>query len=184
MIAIIDIPSDKQSEKDELFVYTDQGIRGTGSPIRLEDGRLMYFVSIYGNQVADTLSLQFKSHNGQMINVYEKLSYSSFNIIGSTSNPKILTLDADGLPNVIETIWYVIYPNPFKDQLQFELSLPEVQEVEIELLNVIGKPVTDKTKLNGTTIKTMINTSGLKSGIYIVKLTIGGNALYEKLIKE
>lgn len=184
LIAIIDIPADKQSVKDELSVYSNDELRGKSSPIRLEDGRLMYFISVYGNQVIDTLSLQFKNHKGQIVDVKETLNYSSSDILGSTSNPVVLTVDSDDLFSIDEIISYNIYPNPFNTQLQFELSLPEDEKVEIEILNVIGKSVSDRITLNGSNIKTTINTSDLKSGIYMVKLSIGGSIFYEKLIKK
>ncbi|NBC83335.1 MAG: T9SS type A sorting domain-containing protein [Bacteroidetes bacterium] len=184
LVAIIDMPTDKQNEQDELAVYSNSELRGISSPIRLEDGRLMYFVSVYGNQATDTLTLQFKNEKGEIFDVHETLHYKSSQILGTTSNPVILTVDTDNLLSIDETISYNIYPNPFNAQLQVDFSIPAEEKIEIEIIDIVGKPVSDKITLIGSDRKAVINTSVLKSGIYMVKLSIEGSVFYERIIKE
>lgn len=69
-----------------------------------------------------------------------------------------------------------IYPNPVKDQLRIDFEGGST----FEILNLMGQVV-----YNGDLIKnTMVQTSNLSSGVYLIKFKTGKTFKYRRLIKE
>lgn len=69
-----------------------------------------------------------------------------------------------------------IYPNPVKDQLRIDFE----EGSTFEILNLIGQVV-----YTGNMIKnTIVETSPLSSGVYMIKFKTGKTFEYRKIIKE
>ncbi|MEO9484872.1 MAG: LamG-like jellyroll fold domain-containing protein [Ekhidna sp.] len=77
------------------------------------------------------------------------------------------------------------YPNPVSDQLTVELNSPFIDKAIIKLTSLNGQQVFTR-KLNTTIgINSLpINTSGLKSGIYLVSVHSGDQSRKMKIIKR
>ncbi|MEZ4802454.1 MAG: endonuclease [Gelidibacter sp.] len=73
---------------------------------------------------------------------------------------------------------FKIYPNPAKNMLHIDLK--NSAETKIEIYNVLGKRVFQKTIQNSD----VILLDDLSSGVYIVRLTQDNNSISKKLIKE
>ncbi len=73
----------------------------------------------------------------------------------------------------------VMYPNPVKGSL-VSISINNADTFTVEVYNVLGKQVLKQTANNST----QLNTSGLKSGVYLVKITEGNQSLTKKLIVQ
>lgn len=85
-------------------------------------------------------------------------------------------------PSITEAI--NIYPNPFQNELFFEMNFDTPQSVVIEVYNIEGKLVqkTDTGHFEGEKVGFM-NMQGLGNGIFTVKI-IGRNSVYQqKLVK-
>lgn len=73
---------------------------------------------------------------------------------------------------------FTYYPNPIQNQLNFKAK----SEIEkIELYNVLGQKVIDQSPQQKSLTA---DTSGLKAGIYIMKVQINGNQQSFKIIKR
>lgn len=83
------------------------------------------------------------------------------------------------------------FPNPFTDNLRVSYKIPEhlssgnSAEVKVELLNVLGEPV--QVVFSGDkpagTYDENIDTQHLASGVYIVKLSVNKQVVYQKTTK-
>ncbi len=72
-----------------------------------------------------------------------------------------------------------VYPNPFSDELTIEMR-EDMEKASFELLNSVGQIVKHGSFIG----KTLINTSNLASGVYLIKLQQGNTFEVKKLIKE
>ncbi|MCC1483548.1 endonuclease [Winogradskyella immobilis] len=83
-----------------------------------------------------------------------------------------LSTDLDSLTE------FGIYPNPTTSNITLRLNKP--QSTKVEVYDILGKKVLqeniDRTKI--------INTSQLRSGVYILRLTQGNNTTSRKLVKQ
>lgn len=81
---------------------------------------------------------------------------------------------------IVKTTDIIIYPNPAEDYFDFSLINDLNKDyVSIELINSNGKTVLSK---NYNNPKGQINTSGLPSGIYLLKITQGSNIYTSKIM--
>lgn len=71
-----------------------------------------------------------------------------------------------------------VYPNPVKNGV-FYINTDANAERTVTVFDVLGKQV-----LNTTTSQSAINVSGLKPGVYMVKITEEGNSATRKLVIE
>ena len=73
-----------------------------------------------------------------------------------------------------------IYPNPLKNTFTLNLGALELNNIDIQIYNVIGKKVFEKRKLKNKNI----DVSQLKSGIYILKIINESQHKTIKLLKK
>jgi hypothetical protein len=68
-------------------------------------------------------------------------------------------------------------PNPFRSSATLEFTTPETQPVRVDLYDTLGRLVrtvfTDEVEANRTE-SIALNTAGLASGIYFVRVRAGG----------
>lgn len=70
-----------------------------------------------------------------------------------------------------------IYPNPSKDGF-VNISLQNNLEFNVEVFNILGKKVISKAAESSI----RLNTTGLQSGVYLIKLSMNNQSLTKKLI--
>jgi len=81
-----------------------------------------------------------------------------------------------------DTDEFVMYPNPAKNQLNFEYSTLDINELNVSIIDMQGRTITNKS-LNSS--NDIIDVSGLSSGLYQV-LIMEGNTIVgtKKLLKN
>ncbi|HTA27717.1 MAG TPA: DNRLRE domain-containing protein [Bacteroidia bacterium] len=78
-----------------------------------------------------------------------------------------------------------VYPNPTKDNVTITYSTKNGENVYYTVYDLTGKQLITNTLLGkGTNILGTINTAGLSSGMYLIKLTDGNNITNYKFIKQ
>ena len=80
-----------------------------------------------------------------------------------------------------------MYPNPFTHSFEVSVTLTTDSDVDLSIVDALGKEViqfhTKESK--GTFTKTIdVNSLGLSSGSYFVKVKLNSNVLYKKMIKN
>ena len=79
----------------------------------------------------------------------------------------------------LELLGFKVYPNPFTDRIHLENS--GLQHYELTILNGLGQTV-KSTQVNGES--QTIDLTGLKAGIYFMKIQNGKNSETVKMIKK
>jgi hypothetical protein len=153
---------------------------------RAEDGKR--FVKIGEIAAAGnsnkSLTYQFDDKNAVQIfdgkHVYYRLKMIDRD--GSFAYSPARLLDFTG--EIAEEI--IVYPNPFKDQINLGFALSENAAVSIEIVDLFGK-VVYKGQLNQVAGGAGITVSALHklaSGIYVIKVSKGETTITRKLIKD
>ncbi|OFX58035.1 MAG: hypothetical protein A2046_14410 [Bacteroidetes bacterium GWA2_30_7] len=79
-----------------------------------------------------------------------------------------------------------VYPNPFKNQLNFDFNLEQNSDVNIEIIDISGKKV--ETLMNKKLSKGNYNNSyqldNIVDGIYLIKMKVGDTVLLKKVLKN
>jgi len=80
---------------------------------------------------------------------------------------------------------FSVYPNPSAGQTNIRVNMPEAQNVKLEVLDLFGKTIsviTEGPSTAGEQEFTFTPNSNLSSGMYIVRLTVDGQAFTRKLM--
>lgn len=72
-----------------------------------------------------------------------------------------------------ETQGIVIYPNPVADKMTIELPEVEASTVQIQMIDVLGRVVTEINNHDTTEFSVEIDVNDFKAGVYFVKVTDG-----------
>ena len=76
-----------------------------------------------------------------------------------------------------------LYPNPANNTLNIEISTTEDNEVEVNIINMIGQIVlTKNTSVFGNTAKINIDVSRLSDGVYSVEVVLSGEKKYQRAV--
>jgi len=117
----------------------------------------------------------------------ETLSFKANEIVGTLSNPFILTTKTTTSVNEnlnIASNSITAYPNPFTNNLSITYKISQTEDVKISIYNQIGmliSTVVDNQVNKGVyTIQLDEKTTKLKSGVYFVKME---STNYSEVIK-
>jgi hypothetical protein len=89
-----------------------------------------------------------------------------------------------GVDDLISASTFITSPNPARDQLAIELSIPGNGVVDLGLYNIHGQAVIKQQEsLIDGAMKTTMNVASLSDGFYFVKATIGNRQVVRKVIK-
>jgi hypothetical protein len=89
-----------------------------------------------------------------------------------------------GVDEMISASAFTTSPNPTRDQLAIELSLPGNGVVDLGLYNAHGQPVIrQQENLVDGVMKTTMNVASLSDGFYFVKAIVGNRQVVKKVIK-
>lgn len=183
LVALLDgVP--EQKEGDVVFVYSEGELRGEASPVRLVTGQLLYFITIYGNQVNDKLEFRYANSKNEQFEILEELEFNATAVEGSLDQPFILTVNSKPDLGFITDISCNIYPNPFNNKFSIVVVQPEDSDVEIEIFNVIGERIDWIRGLHGKDVRTTFEADFYLPGVYLVKISTGGEMFFRKMIKE
>lgn len=117
-------------------------------------------------------------------NVRIKFQFSS----GGGNNIFIDDINIDvpsGIEELAEEIGLNIYPNPVNESTVMTFNMTEKENVQIEILDIIGKQITAvcNQDMNAGIRKISLTKEQFgAAGFYFVKLTIGGKSLIQKVV--
>ncbi|MGZ4097820.1 MAG: T9SS type A sorting domain-containing protein [Bacteroidia bacterium] len=117
---------------------------------------------------------------------YQKQTFSSFGspTVSATGNITVNSAVITGLNDKNFEATFQIFPNPAKDYFNVNLTNAGNATGVIEIYNGIGALVKVVNLGNASTLEEKVSLSGLSSGIYIVKTTLGARSSARRLIVE
>lgn len=162
-----------------VLVYDAKGILRGESPIVNLDDKMMSFISVF----SDTNDvLKFMISDGKTeVDMSLDFVFENNKIFGDMQNPVVLNaknLSTDNLffNNV------VLYPNPFSNSITIDSSNQIEKVLKIEVYSSIGVLVKKVVAVNE---KTIIDTSNLSIGFYMIKVTtVSGKSTIKKMAKK
>lgn len=90
----------------------------------------------------------------------------------------------DALPNQLDAE-IKLYPNPASEKATIAIDLKEAKDVSIELYDLNGNLLKAATYANWLGLSTVeMNTNQLNAGVYLVKVTIGGEISTKRLVVQ
>jgi len=98
---------------------------------------------------------------------------------------RIIVQAATGLAETILESNVSVFPNPVVDQLNVRLNLTESTILEVALYDIQGKLVSillPKTLVSGAFTQSFPISNELRPGVYFVRMTMGNNTTYRKVI--
>jgi hypothetical protein len=75
-----------------------------------------------------------------------------------------------------------VFPNPAREEIQMVLSSPENGVANIQLLNLMGQVLKQKTVLSSQNRTERLAVNDLPSGTYLLKVELGGEVIVEKIV--
>ncbi len=88
------------------------------------------------------------------------------------------TNDIDGLTSL------ALQPNPTNGQARLHVTFGQPVDLQVAVLNLLGQQVWTNKALNTTDFSDDLDLTGFADGIYLVRLTAGGQTLTKKLVKS
>jgi hypothetical protein len=88
-------------------------------------------------------------------------------------------------PLSIEDLNFMIYPNPFTSDFSITIEKQNILQAKFIIKNILGQTIfrKEENNLNHISAKT-INLSFLSRGIYLLEVTIDGERMIKKIVKE
>lgn len=174
----------EQEEQDEIYAYDGDELRGKASPIRLENGQLLYFMTLYGHQDKESLSFVY-NHKDQTYRLNEEIQFDPTTVRGSTDKPFVFSFNGENNTNGIpEEMALYAYPNPFDDEFTVSVKQPDNKTMHLRMFDSVGKTVKTLSGLNGNIITKTINASDLESGVYVIEIKAGNKKAHYTIIKK
>jgi hypothetical protein len=81
---------------------------------------------------------------------------------------------------------FSVYPNPFRDQLTVSYTIAETSDIVIQMYNVLGQEIFQVSKVHqeagSYSYPYRISENGIQPGVYMLKLTAGGNSTTRRIV--
>lgn len=133
-------------------------------------------ISVY----ADATNLAIGTYQGKLT-VYTNDTANAAVEIPVTLN---VTINTPVYRNELPEGTIAVSPNPFIDKLVVEVDLPGTENISLELINVEGiSVVKHQQTVSGGKQQIMLSATGLKQGVYMLKVTAGASQQTFKLVK-
>ncbi|MCB8964863.1 MAG: endonuclease [Bacteroidales bacterium] len=155
------------------------------------EGQLSSVVLYYGNGEssltnsltmsgnAGTFTAQIPAQASGTVVYYKITATDAANNTTTSSTASYTVSNASGIGNNNTSKSIKVYPNPFSNYLNIETENSGITNVSI--LNVIGTVIS---QVNFSTDSYQLNTSGLKAGIYIIKINSNGKIAAIRVVKQ
>ena len=177
------VPEGRVNENYSVSAYQNNLITGNGTPVFISStGEWLWFIQVFGDD-AQKNEIFFTVENADRkykLGINEKLSFRADNLIGTLSNPVLLTLESELEKNSL----IKVFPNPFTDALYISGQTRDFSRIDLidiggrVLFNFYFKPEKDPVtqKLNLP--------KELEKGIYFLKIIGIDGIQYIKIIKQ
>lgn len=169
MNAIVKLPEGFET----LAFYNETGqLRGNTTTQNIA-GTDLAFITIYGNQ-PEKLTAYIGSGNKAQATTKSFL-FSNNAILGSISNPIVIDLLKEKIS---------VSPNPFHNDLEIAIDTEESGDAQITINNMLNQLVFNETFEIHPGANVLKINPNITTGIYILRVTIAGKTVVQKIIKN
>lgn len=127
------------------------------------------YIYFHASQKFEILSVAYETFNSLLGNNFE---------VTIKINNAVLT----GINEATFNKSYSVYPNPANGKFNVMFTNEKNEALSLEIMNGVGQTVKTIDLGNGYDINTTVDVTGLNSGVYYVKTTLGNNSVVKKLV--
>ena len=179
-----------RSEKDRLYAYVDDEIRGIAYGLYLDfQDSYIFPLMIYSNKPEGEI-VHFRYYNSEKNKFYECLENILFKTDMIISNPfKSFRMNAvsekkSAMNDALSDMQLITYPNPFENCLNIQFTLPELTDVRVTVSDQYGnilKVLMDQT-LNPDNYTIQWICDEEPAGMYVIRLQTGNKFMVQKVV--
>jgi hypothetical protein len=181
----------ERSEKDILYAYADDEIRGVAHGIFLDSKGSYIFPLMIHSNIPDGEKIHFRYYNSAQNRFYECLENLSFNADMIISNPvepfviNVLTDSKSAIGDASADLHFRVFPNPFDNILNIGFNLSELSDVRVTVSDQFGniiKVIIDQV-LSADNYTFEWVCEGEPAGMYVVSIRTGNLFKAEKVLR-
>ena len=172
IVAMLSIDGEIVKGNYEVAAFANGECRGSARPIYIEaiDTYVLY-MTIYGDEVEELTFMYYDIDKDTEYELNNVMNYSNDAIVGALSDPYIFSMNILGIgENSIDNI--NIYPNPTTTDREINL---QAMCDKVEVFNALGVKVAEYHNVD--TLDALET-----AGIYVIRITIDGNARNCRLV--
>ncbi len=172
MVAMVNIDGEFVDGNYEVAAFANGELRGSARPIFVEeDNAYVLILTIQGDKVEELTFKYYDVNYGTEYELDNKINYSSDAIVGSFDEPYVLTMNITDIEEV--TLSDInIYPNPTTTGVQVNL---DATCEKVEIFNALGVKVAEYQNVDSID-------AFETAGIYVIRLTNGGEIKHTRLV--
>ena len=172
MVAMVNIDGEFVDGNYEVAAFANGELRGSARPIFVEeDNAYVLILTIQGDKVEELTFKYYDVNYGTEYELDNRINYSSDAIVGSFDEPYVLTMNITDIEEV--TLSDInIYPNPTTTGVQVNL---DATCEKVEIFNALGVKVAEYQNVDSID-------AFETAGIYVIRLTNGGEIKHTRLV--
>ena len=146
------------------------------------------FIDLSTNQSSKLHTVMTDYYFGQWVSVWEDLRNGGADIYAQNIQPdgtlgQVMT--SINNPATTENLSVTVHPNPFVNEVSFDVSSAKTGEVVIEIFDVTGKSMEFiSSEKQNENLSFSFDTSDFHSGFYFYSIRINGHEKFGKLIRQ
>lgn len=96
--------------------------------------------------------------------------------------PPLPTTSVPGTPEIVQSI--ALWPNPTTGSAQLLVELEQAADAQVQVLDLTGRAVWHTPALRTDRLSENIDLTALPNGLYLVRLTVNGQSVVRKVVKQ
>jgi len=181
IVAELNLDDDYVNENHIIGAFVEDQCRGVAKPVSV-NGKMLYFITIYGNVVNETISFKLANlSSNQFTDIEEQITFIPNDIYGDINEPFQLYLNPNSITNIdaVSGCGILVYPNPTQAEIFISLKGLENQLIsELKISSVTGGIVYDS-YFNGVE---NVDLSSFGKGIYFIIIKNSKGIYTEKIV--
>jgi hypothetical protein len=109
----------------------------------------------------------------------------NFGLFAATASGAVVPLtNTSNIENIIDVTSMAIFPNPAHNTLNVEFSIKEDDQINLEILNILGSKMMEQTVAStsrNTMVRQSFDISNLPEGIYLLSISSGNSMVTRKI---
>ena len=179
------------SEKDILYAYVDDEIRGIAAPVYLDfTDSYIFPLMVYSNKPEGEL-IHFRYFDSESNMFHDCLEKVLFKADMTIANPfksfKLNTVsDKKSVMNDMSPdMDLTVYPNPFKSSLDIQFDIAEISDVRLTISDQYGKTIKilldQELDPDNYSFRWVCNEE--PAGVYFIRLQAGERSMVQKVVR-